>query len=686
MWAVLVSAVNHHSCDGSGFAAPLDDFYVRGIDSPLRALSCVPVPKKSDYASGTATTLVLLDGITFNPPPGAEEFTFDYVFRRDLDIWLGAIESWAKGRAVYVGVTDPFVVGPVSDPTWKDTVRGALRETTWTAPAKQPCATAAEWMTRALKSVPGGIPQVVWIGGLVFPEQLEGAEFQGAGAGRLLAPETYWKEEQLVAQLLAAGTSLTVIAPEARFCDVGPLETLPELPWAPARPLAPKGAVAEFPTAGGNTPAALAKLRTLRDDLRLQGSDTSELDRAIKFLEDAGAGRSVAGIDSSYLRRFVAYETCGHPRVRDRLLFDSGVPGAYGYWPLARVASASGGRYVFYPYERGPWLDVCPLDIGLARELAPDLSPRKTCRSRAANDPAVAVMTRAAELLEPVTSYSTGVVKKKGWSSLRGIANAFDPRHLLRDKPARGGQVDDEDRDDAVGGHGPHITRREMSASIAKRLRSALPVYDQASRMLDDALRDFEAHPRSDVSRRSLADLRLMCYWTEGGAFDMESEACYLDDVDRYAPVASDPGKLTITSNEAVRMSDCLPSYSGQTIAPDEEARLRGHDPLQGLGLASSVLFGISTDDDRCRAQRRYACVEAGIDSRVRHRLARAVAAAKSVMEHEARSPWGWEAYYSVLERYVWWNSNGLPIPPNRATGDDQPPPPTTPGGPSTGK
>jgi hypothetical protein len=188
-----------------------------------------------------------------------------------------------------------------------------------------------------------------------------------------------------------------------------------------------------------------------------------------------------------------------------------------------------------------------------------------------------------------------------------------------------------------------------QTATAADRSAEA---YARAVKILAVAAED----PRlASAPRRSQANLRLCRFWFEMSLFHFQALAVASRDPVRFGATDARATDHGLATWNAVRLSDCLPSYDGRILAEWDEARYGPkwtrdplHDPFQGNFLA------IDTGDPNYRAQRDTDRVLVNLDARLRPQALATIAAARAVMDREARSPWGWVVYYSVLQTYAW--------------------------------
>ena len=373
--------------------------------------------------------------------------------------------------------------------------------------------------------------------------------------------------------------------------------------------------------------------------------------------------------------RFDSLTPYWFPRYDDACFFNNHAPSGYGYWPFARVAAKTKGRYFFYPFPPSKWLDVCPRDDNLLDRLAPELIHETKYLSRRKGDRAHDAIARAADLVSDDTPWADGTWHHRtnsAWSSFRRVAPlVFHPDWSLRRHPF----------DDVF-----HTWRGSVDdfVRIGEDLKKdVLPKYDKALSILDEALAEEAEKPRSHP--RAVADLRLTRFWFAMSAFHLDALATYAIEIDRFIPDAlrGEVDYLWVTYVPTIKMSDCLEAYDGRTLSLEDEAQYeRWVIPDQPLQQGN--ILRIDPEHEDYRAKRSLASVLKHVDPRLRRRAINMIQSADRVMDHYAMSGWGWSTYYSIAYTFVF-----LPVP--RATGpmpsrggEEPPPPPTTPSGPGT--
>ncbi len=658
---------------GAAPAEPEPFRYVRDATGTEHALRLAISEAR---ARGAESALIVFDAATFAPPPGRNEFRQEHDFSDEFERWLPAVVKVAErfDMPLRVASTDGGESWPASE-LGAAQVKFRLATSTWWDQDVEP---ATKWMRRLVPDLPSGPRALVLVTGDVLPEAW--ADGEEPWRRRLLPVGDYWKEEAVSSVLRAANARLVVIAPEARFGDFLPVQDLPDVPWA-SRPQAPSMAVPSAFDRGDPGVPDLGGREELERQFREQGMSEERIAEIVDALE-ARVGE-VAGAGNASPLRFHAATPTWFRGIGNARLVNTHCPSAYGHWPFARVAAATGGCYVFYPFPAGRWLDNCPRDPSLVDALAPEFGTRASAVASSRRDPTVRALVRAMDLViekTPWSDDSNGFSQggAESWFGFAGPGARIAKRWAARRKPvdriADGGGVAEFER-------------------LGRNLFRVLPRYDDAAALLARAERDLADDPRA--SRRGRANLRLARFWFELSAFHLHALAIFCTETERFRPDDTDPADVHVTYVTAIRMSDCLDSYDGLTIGPEDEERFgRARDP-RGIGPrlpsflrrpkgAQDNLLTIPFGFPQYRARRNVERVLANVDPRLRPRANRMIAAARDVMRHEARSAWGWVTYYSEANTFVW-----MPLPPGdaiqRRQGDDPLPPPPTPGGSSPG-
>ncbi|MFV1957776.1 MAG: hypothetical protein ACC662_00040, partial [Planctomycetota bacterium] len=217
---------------------------LRGIDQ------AVDFVVREAKRRGAVEVLVVFDQITFDPPPGRNEYRADADYAGDLDGWLDALRRQAgEGKVTLrVAATLDRESVAVGDEGWREALAGALKRPWWSEAGFPGFEPALAWLRRLAprgrsRRAPG---MVVLIASEMTPERWVGGG--GAGGGneawrrRLLPVGSYWDAERIGRTLSGLHDPLTVITPEVRFGDEVPRTTRPDLPWT-ARPQRPPPAL-----------------------------------------------------------------------------------------------------------------------------------------------------------------------------------------------------------------------------------------------------------------------------------------------------------------------------------------------------------------------------------------------------------------------------------------------------------
>ena len=641
-WAAFVTC-GTRPADGD---TRLQDLYFRDTGSIPDTVKLLLA--RAAYHGHDAVTVVF-DLVTFDPPPGRTEFVTDHRYRDDLLPWIEALEAAAPraSRPLFAAVTTSVAPVRVGDFGWRAEVRRELDVEWWDDRAFREFQPAARWAERLCARTPGKRPLLALVTGDVLPEQWAHSGQRDNGQRdderwrRKLSPiGEYWDEESVASAVRNANGSLTVVAPQSRFGDFLPVGDIPEAPWA-SRPILPP-------------------VTEIRVPENVEGPDV--LPRSV-----------------FWLRRFTSNTPLWCRRYGGELFFNTDVPSGYGWWPFARAAAATDGEYLFYPFQKVEWLDVCPRDGNVLNALGPELVPRAAWIALRQGDEVLAALIAATRIVEDATPWNSGSHggRASGWIGFDSVspprlAKQWRPRQKPWDEPIAGPRT-------------VASWKREGG-----KLATLVPLYDDALRVLDRAERDFAAGRLKSTCPRSVANLRLTRFWFEMSAFHLEALSIYLRELERFVPpdVRASDGEVVITYVPAIKMSDCLAAYDGRELPPDEDLDLqRDADRMRGFlaarddlprGLQDDLL-PIPQEDARYRARRALPYVFRRLDPRLVGRATAMVDAGEVVMDRYARSGWGWVVYYSVAYTFVW-----QPVPPgdsivDRFGGADPPP-----GGPPT--
>lgn len=658
-----------------------------------------------------ALVCVAFDVATFDPPPGLTEFTLEYPFFEDLRAWIDAISAWAREAEYDVRGTSSLAPKTIDlkSPGAADRLEALVKCSWWRGARPSKLEPAASWMNQlltrsedAVRSPNGRLPRMlVLVTGSFTPERWvrgdpERATFEAEWRTKLQPVGRYFEEGKVGAVLQRAGCTLCVVAPEARFGDFAPFVELPAVPWAARPQLPPDDLLARIGQGrllqGGVGRRATGALRkALEESYRDLYPDPEErrqkVEEALERIRQRAGERAPTTPDP--LGRFpgvVPAHDSGLRYVATTpvwfFMFDAHVPvndhapSGYGFWPLARAAAKTGGRYVFYPFPETPWLDVCPADGALLNRLAPELVSRQRYLALRRGDPALDAVGRATSLVLDETPWADSGYSNRlarHWTALvRTGPLRFEKKVPPRRKPY----------DDALQGSERGTER------LGCRLRDeVLPRYDKALAILDAAVAKADdwkdrAHPRS------IAHLRLTRYWMAMSAFHLDAYGIYAREIQRFIPpsVAGHVDRIVVTYVPAIKMSDCLDAYDGRTLSIDEEKAYPRWVPGDAPGYQGNLLR-IPVDDPNYRAKRNIASVLRHLDPRLRRRALVMIEAARDVMRDYAKTGWGWTTYYSEAYTFIF---KPLEVPrghrPSRGGGKPLPRP-TTPrgGGPGSG-
>lgn len=634
------------------------------------------------------SVLVVFDAATFAPPPGDNEFTAAHVYARDVPAWLDALEALEPpGEArVFAATTLAGRALALREDGWRASLETLLRLPWWERKDLREFPPATAWIARLLGSVPGPRRMLVLVTGEILPEAWadhdRGGPEVAAWRRKLPEPGGYWDEERVAAAVRAAGATLDVVAPEARFGDFLPTTDIPELPFV-SRPRVPVMLDPTDPAIEAAVPTLeelLASLRRAFPDM--PDEELAALARAC--LENwEKYKRAVAGAEPVF--RFDSLTPWFFDHYGSYTFFHNDVPSRFGYWPFARAAAATGGHYLFYPFPRVDFLDDCPYDPILLAALAPDYDrPAEAVAAARAGDAALDALCRAAKKVLPATPWSDafawngGRPRATGWF---GYASArplvFERRHRERCKPY-------ED----LGLRYGKATSREWKVE-GERIGAAVERYDEAIAILDDAARRIDSGADPVPIRRSMANLRLARFWFEASAFHLAALSLFYAEIERHAPpeVVRGEKPVWLLYDPTIRMSDCLAGYEGVTIPEEEDLRLQFRVPPKGREKTQSNLLPLPFDDARYRALRHPRQVLKRLDPRLLGRALRLIDAGDAVMRHEGRSPWGWMVYYSDAVTFLHFPVVGFDLPTDEPGVDPAPAgrPTPHPRGPATG-
>lgn len=651
-----------------------EDLYVRTPQSVAEAASAVVGWAK---ARGVASVLVAFDVISFAPPPGANEFRTSR-FARDLDAWTkafaGAAKADAAGPQILLATTGDVDLAPAGDERAVVRLSGALRGTDWKAKRSPVAAAFDEWVARVLARAPPGKRALVLVAGLQPPENLDegsaGPPLTDTWRRHLARPGDYWDEERVIAALVRSGASFAVVAPEARFCDCLPVDDLPQVPWA-SRPVV-TAVTSESPVEPEDDAAGEDEVRR---HLRELGLSDEAIERQIDERRRATAGVRALTVGGRF--DWATPRFCD--RVGSRVVANTDCPSGFGWWPYSRVAAATDGVYVRYPASGSPWLDTCPRDEQLMAVLAPSFGARREWASSRARDPAFGEMLAIVDTVKDRLPWPQDLGPTSGgvWCGFESSGGAASPdrRWRARDLPCESFPLTGE-------------AARDWSRE-ADRARAAAEQYaasaDRLARLAERLAARSDARPS-----RTDANVRLLRFWCEMSAFHLDALALLFDGIPKIGGPAGRDAEVQVAYVAAIQMSDCLDAYDGRRITDDEERTLCERSDARLHAGAQSNFLVMLPGDPRVRARRSFDAVTRNLDPRLLPRARRMVAAAQSVMDRYAKSPWGWVVYYASAATFVHEMRTGrsapgdvgapAPVPP------DSTPPDSDPGGPRTPK
>jgi hypothetical protein len=676
--ALLFVPIAGHAADET----PYPQLFYRDIADPKGVLGIIRglvLRRRPD------SVLVVFDAATFAPPPGMNEFNFTHDFPSDIPAWLDALEAVKPPGEVTVHAATTLSGKPleVGKPGWRESLLAALRLPWWSRKDLRRLPAAPTWISRLLSKVPGyDRRMLVLVTGEVLPEMWAdhsmGSFAPEKWRRKLLDRGAYWNEEVVAAAALRYSATLDIVAPEARFGDFLPVTDIPEAPWAarPTIPIAREVPDDAFPERARPTEEDL--VGALRETLP-DASEEELREMAKRILEtwDAPPPTGFKSAEPAY--RFNALTPVFCPHYGSHTFFNTDCPSRYGYWPFARAAAATGGRYLFYPFKPVDFLDTCPYDPNLLRALAPEYDSRRQFVSARDGDPALQALCRATRLVIGETPWSDGSSwfggggRATGWLGFaRASPLALEKRYRERSKPF-----------DWLDVH--QATVQEWKA-CGKRIARVVPLYDKAIEILDNAAREIAEGKGGTPHRRSLANLRLARFWFEMSAFHLHALSLYLTELEKHVPqeVLEGHRDLWITYVPTIRMSDCLSGYEGVSIPEEMDEALQDRGPLaliagrDPMPKTQSNILQFEVRDPRYRALRHPRQVMKKLDQRLKPRALRMIDAGAEVMRQEGRSPWGWMVYYCDACTFIYY-----PVPsnlnPTERPGVDPPDGATTP-------
>lgn len=672
VWATILATIFLVLMLGAQAPAdtPPSQVYERDCRSPHDAIARA---LKFLTARDVDSVCFVFDMITFNPPPGDNEFRREYRYRADMELWADAIHRHAKPDCprLFVSVTTVANVCEVtagSRPA--EWLTGTLTDDVWKSGSSSRFSSAATWMGGLATVLSGKRIGVVLICGLLAPENIAPAAQRDPWRSLLMKRGSYWDEEVVARTVRNQEWQFVVIAPEARFGDSVAATEIPQLPFV-ARP-----SVVSLRWDGDEKLSDIdwKEFRKNMVDLGVASADMAAVEER--------ARASLLELRRSGCSRFRAYTPRFLPAVQGVRAFNTACPSGYGYWPLARSASAANGIYIFYP-RRGPsWLDACPRDESLISRLAPDVESRIAWIGRCTDDPIVELMARVGGRLARLPLWETGSGSPPELAGFLAFEFqeriAFNRRFLERALPYDALELQ-------------LSSLRDVELSI-RRANECIEAYETAIEQIARARTRFEGDPRvTQGHARSMANLRLFEFWLEMSAFHLEALRLFCDDLQLLSSRKfSDPVRVVYCP--AIRLSDCLEAYDGRKVSAIDDAMLttRTTVPPQCPEGSQSNFLEIRTNDERYRARRDLALVLRNLRPELLGRARRMIAAAERVMNDYARSGWGWIVYYSEASTFIVApsvNSESKVAPVGKladAVGD--PTPSSTGDGPSTGK
>jgi hypothetical protein len=615
--------------------------YVRDAASPADAVKRVVAAAAERGAESIA---FVLDRATFDPPPKVSEFTMSHAYAADRRAWLDAAAAITGGPPISLALTtsERLRGTAASDVA---ALEAECNGDIWRqVGSSRPILPARKWIDSFTSQLKGARKAVVLVTGEAFPESSfrmvrtndTPSGEQDPWRSSLLPRGAYWDEEAVAEVARRGGATLLVVAPEAKFGDCQPIDDVPEAPYASrprARPVEDEGKPRKRAGRRLDEPVRLA----MADELRKRGFDEAEVSRALA-LKDKEA---LDPPDGGRAGRFDSAMPLYFPRLGDQLVTNTDCPSGYGVWRLARAAAATGGAYVLYPFPRGRWMDGCFRDETLLDALAPPRCSRERFASLAKDDDALALMLTAQSAVLEVTPWTDYT---KGYTPWSGGLTGWCGFELPGPQPAKrwSPRTKPMDQEYYLG------TPRETAAAAAR----AVEKYRRAIRGLDAAA----SGPRvAAAPRRSQANLRLCRFWFETSLFHLQSLELACREPALFGAHENTAKKDDLGYWRAVRLSDCLPAYDGRVVTAWDE---KSYGPMWAedpdYRAYQGAFLNVPSGDPNYRAQRDVERVLRRLDPRLRAQALQVIAAARAVIDHEARSPWGWVVYYSELQTYGW--------------------------------
>ncbi len=630
------------------------DLFVRRVGSEPR--DAVEFLRKEAKAKGVKDAIVAFDAISFAPPPGRNEFNSEHRFADDLPEWLDALRTWKTEDGIDLRAGSTLMGRPerVGEPGWGERISEEANRTWWDEGGFGGFEPAGQWVTRFLAqrgwltdmpgpfdAVPDGAFLVLVCGNLT-PERWvrwtsEDDEEDSHWRRLLLPVGDYWDEEHVATQCRRAHVMLHVVSPEARFGDFLPLSEAPDLPWV-SRPIWPqrsedpppwprRGLPPVTPPGDGRMPPPDGPLRRARPPRTRRSGSGLDLGEGGEY------GRRFKSVTPFWYGAF----TSGDVR-----LFQTDVPSGYGTWPQSRTASATGGRYVFYPLKPSNFLDVLPYDGSLLADLQPSYVQRGSWTEEHHGDPVMRALSEAEDLVFGRTPWADSEGKQKaakGWSGFASVAPpASTEDYRVRRKPYDLALDGDEGTIEAEG----------------QRLAEVLPAYDAAIDLLDRTLGSLRAGEWPGLPRRDHANLLSARFDFAMSAFHLHALSLYMQEIERFRPEGEEGRSYAyvVTYVPTIRMSDVLDGYEGRTLpaaAEDEFAIDRKLAPFRWQGN----LLGIPESSPFYRAVRAPDRVLARLDERLVDDALRMISTGRDVMEAFGKTPWGATVYYSEAYTFV---------------------------------
>jgi hypothetical protein len=307
---------------------------------------------------------------------------------------------------------------------------------------------------------------------------------------------------------------------------------------------------------------------------------------------------------------------------------DTDCPGGFGYPAYCTPVARTDGAYLFYPVAPAEWNDPCPRDEDLLREVAPEPIVTKPMREARRKDPALAAIAEAGRMVAKLEE------KFGDLAQAESIAVRDYKRYPKLAMQARAFAED-------LGDVWTYLARAKASVKNG----------------------EWEGR----CHRRSLAQLRYAHFLVEAKAFHLLQWAEAADQVPAFVEKGEGRERykekglaVGIWARQLFRMSGVLPGY-GALAKPKVSKQPKPEISFRfGFGRRSRL------PDDWALKQLKPEYQAAAL---------RMFEAAREVMAHEAKSPWGWMTYYCDAHTFQpGWSGEGKNRPRYQPPSEDESP------------